>query len=60
MAEIEITLPEDPAQTPDLFINVNVTTYPIENKKQQRERGETIVSNERVGFIRLNYKDLFV
>ena len=62
MPQEECVLPEDVNQIPDVFINVNLTTYapPVEGKKQKKNEEEEIVQNDRIGFIRLNAKSIIV
>ena len=55
LGECELSMPEDASQIPDLFINVNITTFP-EETKSKKDTGKIV--NERVGFIRLSYKDI--
>lgn len=35
--KVDLTLPGDVTQIPDLFINVNITTFPEENKQKKND-----------------------
>lgn len=53
-----MVLPEDRAQIPDLFINVNLTTTEEADPANKKKKGEVAVTNRRVGFIRIEAKKI--
>ena len=57
-----MVLPSDSNQIPDIFININLTTFapPVESKNKKKEVEEEVESNERLGFIRIQGKSLIV
>lgn len=57
----ELVLPADVNQIPDIFININLTTYaPPDLSKKGKKEEEEIESNDRMGFIRLFSKNIIV
>lgn len=58
---LEVSLPGDLSQIPHLFINVNVSTYEVQDpsqKKSGKKKQDTCTHNQRRGFIRVSPRDI--